>query len=885
MACPSGRIQIRRDNYEAWEAIDPLLNPGELGYAYPSITDPLKEPKGVLKIGGLYGSRWKTSTQLFPTSAGGAGATGPTQTTASFQFIGISGNPTITNIAQQGYSVTINSSLSPSVSDQVICVNPQLFNLSTSGVVFTCRLPSTTGYANNSVQVGFGDAYAVLSGNKLSYYVDDGLKVSNIDYTANQTLSITYNGSGQVVFKLMTASSGPTGPTPVVHDIKSYSYTATEDYGFIGYKTFDQSKQTIITYANIYPVGVQGIQGVTGPSGVQGLTGPQGVTGASGVQGVTGVSGVQGVTGPSGVQGLTGPQGVTGASGVQGVTGPSGVQGLTGPQGVTGASGVQGLTGPQGVTGASGVQGLQGVTGPSGAQGLQGVTGASGVQGVTGPSGAQGLEGVTGASGVQGVTGPSGAQGLEGVTGASGVQGVTGPSGAQGLEGVTGASGVQGLTGPQGVTGASGVQGLQGVTGVSGVQGLQGVTGASGVQGVTGPAGPSSTYFSYKAQNGNGANPGSGSITWSNFTTQTSSTYVRVSHIDQNGVDVDIFLKIVNQGDKLIIQDANASDNFQTWLVSGTPIIDHINGYVQYPVTPVGSGYNFTNNHQIILALITSGVQGFQGVTGASGVHGVTGPSGAQGQQGVTGVSGVQGPQGVTGPSGVQGLTGPQGVTGASGVQGVTGPSGAQGQQGVTGVSGVQGVTGPSGAQGLQGVTGASGVQGLLGVTGVSGVQGVTGPSGAQGLQGVTGASGVQGIQGVTGPSGVQGVTGASGVQGLTGPQGVTGASGAQGLQGITGPAPSIIVNVTVAGTIQALSDLSRGTFYNITNSGFTTLTTPSGTITDGAFWVLRNNTSTYLSITPSGGNTGGLPIPFFIPPSNSVTLVWITSTTSFILY
>jgi hypothetical protein len=102
-------------------------------------------------------------------------------------------------------------------------------------------LPSTDQYGNNKVQVGFGNAYAVLSNNKLSYYVDDDLKVSDIVYIPNQTLSITYNGSGQVVFKLMTASSGATGPSPVLHDIKSYSYTATEDYGFIGYKAFDQS--------------------------------------------------------------------------------------------------------------------------------------------------------------------------------------------------------------------------------------------------------------------------------------------------------------------------------------------------------------------------------------------------------------------------------------------------------------------------------------------------------------------------------------------------------------------------------------------------------------------------------------------------------------------
>ena len=764
MACPSGRIQIRRDNYEAWEAIDPLLNAGELGYAYPSITDPLKEPKGVLKIGGLYGSRWKTATQLFPISASGGGATGPTQTTAPFQFIGISGGPTITNIANKGYTITINSTTgSPSLSDQVICVNPQLFNLATSGVVFTCRLPDTTDYGNNKVQVGFGDAFAVLdANNKLSYYVDDTLKDSNISYTPNQTLSITYNGSGQVVFKLMNASSGATGPTgatgatgaigAVLHDIKSYPYTASEDYGFIGYRAFDEPKQTIITYANVYPVGVQGIQGVTGPSGVQGMTGASGVQGETGPQGVTGPSGVQGMTGASGPQGVTGAsgvQGVTGASGVQGVTGVSGVQGETGPQGSTGPSGVQGLTGPQGVTGPSGVQGEtgpQGVTGPSGVQGLTGPQGSTGPSGVQGVTGASGVQGITGASGVQGLTGP------QGVTGASGVQGVTGVSGVQGEtgpQGVTGASGVQGVTGPSGV---------QGVTGPSGVQGLQGVTGASG------PAGPSSSYFTYQADNG--VTPTDGHITWSNFGTQNSSTYFRVNHIDQNGVDIDIFLNMVKQGDKLIIQDANVSANFQTWLVSGSPIPNNGSNYVEYPVTLVTSGgsSNFGNNHGIILALLTSGVQG------------------------------------VTGPSGVQGLTGPQGVTGASGVQGVTGPSGVQGVQGVTGASGVQGVTGPSGAQGFQ---------------------------------------------------------------------------------GITGPVPTNIVSVTV--TTPPFELGTSGTFYNITNSGLTALTTPSGTIANGSFWVLRNNTSTYLSMTPQTGNTTGLPSPLVIPPFNSVTLVWSSNT--FILY
>jgi hypothetical protein len=40
-----------------------------------------------------------------------------------------------------------------------------------------------------------------------------------------------------------------------------------------------------------------------------------------------------------------------------------------------------------------------------------------------------------------------------------------------------------------------------------------------------------------------------------NFATQISSTYIRVDHLDKDGVDVDIFLNLVNQGNELIIQD------------------------------------------------------------------------------------------------------------------------------------------------------------------------------------------------------------------------------------------------------------------------------------------------------------------------------------------
>jgi hypothetical protein len=170
--------------------------------------------------------------------------------------------------------------------------------------------------------------------------------------------------------------------------------------------------------------------------------------------------------------------------------------------------------------------------------------------------------------------------------------------------------------GARSVTGATGPTGAAGATGPTGPTGDTGPTGNIGPTGTTGAAGSSSSFFPYQADNG--ATPNSGHISWSNFATQTSSTYLRVHHIDQGGVDVDIFLNIVTQGNELIVQDANVSANFQKWLVSGTPIPNTGSGYVEYPVTLVTSGgsSNFANNHEIILAFVTTGPEGPTGPTG-----------------------------------------------------------------------------------------------------------------------------------------------------------------------------------------------------------------------------------------------------------------------------
>lgn len=179
----------------------------------------------------------------------------------------------------------------------------------------------------------------------------------------------------------------------------------------------------------------------------------------------------------------------------------------------------------------------------------------------------------------------------------------------QGPPGDTGPTGPTGATGPPGeasTTGATGPTGPTGDTGPTGATGPTGSTGATGPTGPPGSAGASSSYYQYQADNG--ATPITGHISWSNFGTQTSSTYIRVNHIDQIGIDIDVFLNLIQQGNQLIIQDANVSANYQTWLVSGTPIPNTGSGYAQFPITLVASGgaSNFTNNHQIILAVVSS---------------------------------------------------------------------------------------------------------------------------------------------------------------------------------------------------------------------------------------------------------------------------------------
>jgi hypothetical protein len=228
-------------------------------------------------------------------------------------------------------------------------------------------------------------------------------------------------------------------------------------------------------------------------------------------------------------------------------------------------------------------------------------------------------------------------------------------------------TGPTGATGPAGPTGATGATGPQGIQGIQGIQGATGLTGATGSTGPQGASGGSSTHYHYKTKtNTTSGDPTSNNLGW-NQTTQTSSTTLRVSHLDGDNQDDSIFLDLVNQYDVLVIQDQNDAANFQKWEVSGTPTYNAT--YDQFPVTLIASGgtgtTNFPNNHSVLLIIVSVGNVGPQGPAG---------PTGAAGATGATGPQGIQGIQGLIGPTGATGPAGTNGTNGSSGVIAVTSP-------------------------------------------------------------------------------------------------------------------------------------------------------------------------------------------------------------------
>jgi hypothetical protein len=117
---------------------------------------------------------------------------------------------------------------------------------------------------------------------------------------------------------------------------------------------------------------------------------------------------------------------------------------------------------------------------------------------------------------------------------------------------------------------------------------------------------------------------------WNN-STQTSATQLNVSHLTDTDIDVDLFLALLTSGQRITVQDQNASANFQTWYITGTPTNTNpgtANSYWNIPVSLVTSGgtgtTGFADNHPLFLAVV-SGITGPTGPTGGGGALGYWG--------------------------------------------------------------------------------------------------------------------------------------------------------------------------------------------------------------------------------------------------------------------
>ena len=315
--------------------------------------------------------------------------------------------------------------------------------------------------------------------------------------------------------------------------------------------------------------------------------------------------------------------------------------------------------------------------GPQGAQGAQGAQGDQGSQGNQGAQGAQGQGFTYQGNWIDSTTyQPYDVVTYDGdtwITPTVSINQIPGVAGdwylftSKGAQGSQGAQGPQGVQGNQGNQGFQGGQGNQGVQGTQGFQGAQGAQGSQGYQGNQGSTGTSSSLFLYQADTGaTSGYPGNGHVLWNNAT-QVSATSINISHLTDDGTDIDIFLSLLETTEHFVLQDRNSSSNFQNWSITGTPVNINAglsNSYWAVPVAISSSGgsgaTNFSNNHSLFLAIVSgvSGPQGPQGVQGSAGSQGSQGTQGTQGFQGAQGSQGIQGTQGNQGYQGAQGSVG-----------------------------------------------------------------------------------------------------------------------------------------------------------------------------------------------------------------------------------
>lgn len=124
--------------------------------------------------------------------------------------------------------------------------------------------------------------------------------------------------------------------------------------------------------------------------------------------------------------------------------------------------------------------------------------------------------------------------------------------------------------------------------------------------------GPTSgrTFWQYKAKtSATSGYPGDGYMLWDDAT-QINAGNLILSHITNDGLDIDIFLSFLIAGNTIIVQDANASQNNQNWAISGAPVNTNPGTATSYWTVPVtlnssaGTGTtNFPNQHELFVVV------------------------------------------------------------------------------------------------------------------------------------------------------------------------------------------------------------------------------------------------------------------------------------------
>ncbi len=308
-------------------------------------------------------------------------------------------------------------------------------------------------------------------------------------------------------------------------------------------------------------------------------------------------------------------------------------------------------------------------SGEGGSISIQAMT--DGIDGVTGP---------TGTMGPQGVQGPAGA----GETGATGQAGATGPTGidfkdtwAQGttyyvsdvvyrlgtsyiciqnnigqdphdpshstywkvlaLAGTTGQTGATGATGAVSPTGQTGSDGNTGATGAIGVTGTTGATGAEG------SFGGASFLFEIDATTSAKADPGNGKFRLNSVhnpgsTDQNQATHVYLDDLDTNGVDIQSYLRTIDDSTSAIKGHLKISKRLEpsVFLMCAIGVDPSTNlaveevadGYFDIYVSVVDSSSPspFSDGDDLILTFARTGDRGDVGPVGPTST--VPGPKG-----------------------------------------------------------------------------------------------------------------------------------------------------------------------------------------------------------------------------------------------------------------